>query len=318
VTLNGWRKCRRTANFPCMHKPHKLTKKHLPHDAAGDTAVVVEIEVLHHCLLVGLNAFRLPTTVCSTTEGLRERYRTSEDARMHATITYHRHWRHTITGQCETAHMPPCLENRSLARQATATQRPHYERCADYESRSAIYRSAANFSFRRYGQTCDETQVTDMDNQRIQTRTHLHFSCELCWAITVDIHTLQMWIIRRYKFVTSAHLCTPHACISARHGVTCHGRSGVSAVAYIGQIHAINAEFSTPSASRLDTVSAWRYSVDVWVSAPSAPQNPLTHRSRRCSHALFCGNQSALYREWATIDNDVQPLGPINWVSTNC
>ena len=69
------------------------------------------------------------------------------------------------------------------------------------------------------------------------------------------MHTLQMSIIRGCKFVTSAHLCTPHACVSARHRVTCHGWcSGVSAVAYIGQIHAINAEFSTPSASRLETV----------------------------------------------------------------
>ena len=43
------------------------------------TAVVVETEVLHHRLYVGLHAFRFPTTVYSTTEGLRESYETFED-----------------------------------------------------------------------------------------------------------------------------------------------------------------------------------------------------------------------------------------------
>ena len=151
----------------------------------------------------------------------------------------------------------------------------------------------------------------------MQTRTRLHFSSELRWAITVDMHTLQMWIIGGCKFVTSAHLCTPHAFVCARHGLTCVGLTGVSAVAYWGQIHAMNAEFSTPSASRLDTVSAWMYSVDVWVSAPSAPQKSAYPPQPSLLPALFCANQSSLYREWATIDNDVQSLGPINWVSTN-
>ena len=142
VTLNAWGTCTRTANFPSMHKPHKLTKNTY-HMMLLETsiAVVFEIEVLHHRLFVGLHAFWLPTTVYSTAEGLRERYRTnSEDAGMHATIMNERHWRQTITGRCKTAHVPRCLQNRSwLARQATPTQiRPHYERCADYKSRSAI------------------------------------------------------------------------------------------------------------------------------------------------------------------------------------
>jgi len=159
--------------------------------------------------------------------------------------------------------------------------------CADYKYRSAISRSAANFTFRRYGQTCDETQVTDTDNQRIETRTRWHFSCELRRATTLDMHTLQIWIIRGCKFVTSAHLCTPPRIRLRSSRTNLRPPYRVSAVAYTGQIHAINAEFSTPSASRLDTVSAWMYSVDVSVSAPSAPQNALTHRSRRCSQPCF-------------------------------
>ena len=48
------------------------------------TVVVVETQELHRCLYVGLHTFRFPTTVYSTTEGLRKRYGTFEDERMDA------------------------------------------------------------------------------------------------------------------------------------------------------------------------------------------------------------------------------------------
>jgi len=49
------------------------------------TVVVVETEeVRHHRLYVGLHAFRFPTMVYYTTEGLQERCWTCEDEHMHA------------------------------------------------------------------------------------------------------------------------------------------------------------------------------------------------------------------------------------------
>jgi len=76
-----------------MHKPHKFTKKHLPHNAAGDVDSGRRRDrSTPSSSIRSLHAFRLPTTVYSTAEGLRKRYRTnSEDAGMHATITNHRH-----------------------------------------------------------------------------------------------------------------------------------------------------------------------------------------------------------------------------------
>ena len=80
------------------------------------------------------------------------------------------------------------------------------ERCANYGCRSAGLRSAADFSFHGCRQMCDETEVTDVDNQWMQTRTHLHFSCEVHRAITIGMHRLQMRIMHGCTFLTLTHL----------------------------------------------------------------------------------------------------------------
>ena len=90
-----------------MHKPHKLTKKHLPHDAAGEAVdssrrrdTRTPSLSIHRSACISISDdgifyyWRLTRTLWNLWRGTRER--------MNATITYHRHWRQTTTRQCQT------------------------------------------------------------------------------------------------------------------------------------------------------------------------------------------------------------------------
>ena len=90
---------------------------------------------------------------------------------------------------------------------------------ADYKYRSAIYRSAANFSFCRYGQTCDETQVTDTDNQRLGGRDPYAFTfllrttsgnnCRYAYSADVDNPRMQICNIHTPVHTPRMRFCTP-------------------------------------------------------------------------------------------------------------
>jgi len=66
------------------------------------------------------------------------------------------------------------------------------------------------------------------------------------YAYTADVVNLQMQICN-----IRTPLQTPRMRLAARHSVTCQ-----AAWAYTSQIHPIDAEVSTPLASRLDTIGA--------------------------------------------------------------
>ena len=92
-----------------------------------------------------------------------------------------------------------CIRDRHYTRQG----RIDNDRCADYELQ--IHRLQICIWF-QFVWMYDETRCTDADNRQMQTRTRVHFSCEVRRAITIGVHTLQMRKICGCKFVKSTHL----------------------------------------------------------------------------------------------------------------
>ena len=157
-------KCRRTANFPCMHKWHKLTKKHLPPDAAGETVDSGR----HRDRNTPSSSIRRSARISISDDGIFYYWRLTRTlpnfwrrthARMHATITYHRHWRHTMTRQCQTERTCQLVWRTG---QSDRQDEGHTMRGVQITNADPPFTDLQLISFFADGQTCDKTQVTNL------------------------------------------------------------------------------------------------------------------------------------------------------------